>query len=1002
VISVNGAPGEEQLLTDPLNLASGTYAVVIESQNGAVTPGVLGGAPDGKPITLSQRISLPPDTAMQAEVTLPVSVPKITVVSLSGDPVPGASVALSLKDKIKPYPVGAGVTDANGVLRVPVLSRNDYQIVVQAAGYQEVRQEVDLSNPKENYQLQVVLQRLFDLSNVRAAPQRIRALISWETNLPSDSLVRYDVSSHPTAAEFPLQKSDATAVQEHFAHLEGLKEGTTYYYIAESKLPDGSAALSNVSSFSTWAPIVVTMRTNPVDASRVLDGTKQETRNLVAQVDNVHPEAGENDDVSWQIVSGPKGGTVVSTGKRTAIYTAPGSIGDQQVEVVIEARSLEPTSPGAVPGRITFTLVPPQKAPFTLSEVVANPRRTTASVAWKTNRPGDSTVGYDGVSHDQLAEFPQQNHSDAATADHQLPIQGLKEGRTYYYLVNSQAGDGAFASSNIASFVTWEPIRVSIVTSPEDASRTLTWGHGERRNLVAQVENAHLEAGENDDVFWKIVSGPGGQIVPTGKRTAVYIEPDTTSDQSATVEIEARTLETSSVDATPGRIKLTLIPAPPPIQTGLADTPWPMFRHDPLHFGRNLSSGPDGIIKSWTWAADAPSQFSQPAVGVDQTIYVGSRDYALIAVNPLDGSVKWRSKDIQTSDWVRSSPAISKDGTIYIGLTEGLFAAVNPDGSVKWERDLKGVIASSPTIDRQNVVYICAGNTLYALSPDNEILWQFQTFRVTYSSPAVDEDGVVYIGAEDGGLYAVKPGAGNGELKWFTQTLGGVRSSPLVVEDTVYVGSFDHNLYAVDRETGNVKWSYPTGGDLTGSPAVGADGNIYIASNNGILYAVSPQGKTVWANETIKKNSEEIEGSPSVDLSGLIYQGSYREDVNPSYGHLYAISPDTGQIKWDVKTSSPISSSPIIGGNGSLYVGSGDSLLLFGRLQKANVAVGDLNGDGKVNVQDATASLRIAVGTLTPTDVQKQADDVNHDGKLNVQDTTLILRRAVGVLTAFP
>jgi hypothetical protein len=68
----------------------------------------------------------------------------------------------------------------------------------------------------------------------------------------------------------------------------------------------------------------------------------------------------------------------------------------------------------------------------------------------------------------------------------------------------------------------------------------------------------------------------------------------------------------------------------------------------------------------------------------------------------------------------------------------------------------------------------------------------------------------------------------------------------------------------------------------------------------------------------------------------------------------------------------------------------------------APVLPGDLNADGKVNVQDATISLRIAVGSLTATDAQKAAGDVNRDGKWNVQDTTLILRFAVGAITAFP
>jgi hypothetical protein len=63
------------------------------------------------------------------------------------------------------------------------------------------------------------------------------------------------------------------------------------------------------------------------------------------------------------------------------------------------------------------------------------------------------------------------------------------------------------------------------------------------------------------------------------------------------------------------------------------------------------------------------------------------------------------------------------------------------------------------------------------------------------------------------------------------------------------------------------------------------------------------------------------------------------------------------------------------------------------------VKPGDLNGDGSVNVQDATISLRIAVGLLTPTDAQKAAGDANHDGSWNVQDATLILRAAVGLGT---
>jgi hypothetical protein len=73
------------------------------------------------------------------------------------------------------------------------------------------------------------------------------------------------------------------------------------------------------------------------------------------------------------------------------------------------------------------------------------------------------------------------------------------------------------------------------------------------------------------------------------------------------------------------------------------------------------------------------------------------------------------------------------------------------------------------------------------------------------------------------------------------------------------------------------------------------------------------------------------------------------------------------------------------------------------------VVFGDINGDNKVNVQDATLALRIAVKLTTVTDAQikagdvapKHADGTFGDGKVNVSDATRILRFAVGIETSF-
>lgn len=61
------------------------------------------------------------------------------------------------------------------------------------------------------------------------------------------------------------------------------------------------------------------------------------------------------------------------------------------------------------------------------------------------------------------------------------------------------------------------------------------------------------------------------------------------------------------------------------------------------------------------------------------------------------------------------------------------------------------------------------------------------------------------------------------------------------------------------------------------------------------------------------------------------------------------------------------------------------------------VLKGDVNGNGKVDIPDATLALRFAVKLDTPTEAQKAAADVNGNGQVDVADVTIILRAAVGL-----
>jgi outer membrane protein assembly factor BamB len=120
-------------------------------------------------------------------------------------------------------------------------------------------------------------------------------------------------------------------------------------------------------------------------------------------------------------------------------------------------------------------------------------------------------------------------------------------------------------------------------------------------------------------------------------------------------------------------------------------------------------------------------------------------------------------------------------------------------------------------------------------------LWEFETGGIV-SSPAIGSDGTVYVGSEDKKLYAINPKSG--VKLWEFETGGYVGSSPAIGSDgTIYVGSNDNKLYAINRKSGVKLWEFETGSGVFSSPAIGSDGTVYVGSYDNKLYAIKTDSK---------------------------------------------------------------------------------------------------------------------------------------------------------------
>ncbi len=97
--------------------------------------------------------------------------------------------------------------------------------------------------------------------------------------------------------------------------------------------------------------------------------------------------------------------------------------------------------------------------------------------------------------------------------------------------------------------------------------------------------------------------------------------------------------------------------------------------------GTAHATGTPGTVK-WAYATGGGIN-SSPAIGADGTIYVGSLDYKLYAINP-GGTFKWAYAIASSADITPSTPAIGADGTIYAGSKDNKLYALNPNGTFKW------------------------------------------------------------------------------------------------------------------------------------------------------------------------------------------------------------------------------------------------------------------------------------------------------------------------------
>jgi len=274
------------------------------------------------------------------------------------------------------------------------------------------------------------------------------------------------------------------------------------------------------------------------------------------------------------------------------------------------------------------------------------------------------------------------------------------------------------------------------------------------------------------------------------------------------------------------------------------------------------------------------------------------------------------------------APTLSNDGSVlYILVSDGkLYALSTSTGALKWSVVIgtggsTGTIA--PVVGPNGSIYAASSDGKVASVKDNgasaSFNWGPTTFAASFSgdTPSLSNDGsTLYIagnttGPVAGDLFAIT--AATGGLKWTALTLGSgevFNTGVALGADgtTIYVGSgksTSHTLYAVTDtgSSGALKWSLSVGGSsLKVSPAIGADGTIYVSSGDGNLYAVTDGGvsgslRTFFGGTgSVLVNVSAAAGykalsMPAIGSDGSIYMSSDTDDAIYAYNGPVTATP---------------------------------------------------------------------------------------------------------------
>jgi outer membrane protein assembly factor BamB len=266
--------------------------------------------------------------------------------------------------------------------------------------------------------------------------------------------------------------------------------------------------------------------------------------------------------------------------------------------------------------------------------------------------------------------------------------------------------------------------------------------------------------------------------------------------------------------------------------------------------GLLIAPADDGVVRALSLETGETVWTTALGVGVASSVggsgelaLIGAEDGALHALDTATGEGRW---SVEVGEPIVKAPAIA-DGMAYVVSGGDAVAVDVSTGEIAWRLDGLTTDGFATPVSHDGVLYlahrpagigvpgeIIALDVSDAGESDPIERWRWQAPTTGEMSVGAAGPGAVYAISADGKVYRIDPATGIGEPYL---TTGAQIGSPIsLVGETLYVGSQDGRVYAVDRSSGSVLWSREAGGSALGP--VAADGRLIVSTEMGRLVSL--------------------------------------------------------------------------------------------------------------------------------------------------------------------